>query len=162
MVKHLFSAHKILTRKCGHNLGTYEHDCLLVLQELLFPVFQPEKGRALATVSMCICSTYLPSTLYVCVYLKLTLQDSEYGPWTFVCSNALPGYPILATGGIDSADVTLQFINAGAPVMQVCHARWIQPLCKYRIMYCLVLLYQNCRNIHYLNTFIKLMLTFRG
>jgi len=28
-------------------------------------------------------------------------------------ANALPGFPILATGGIDSADTTLQFINAG-------------------------------------------------
>lgn len=32
---------------------------------------------------------------------------------------ALPGFPILATGGIDSADVTMQFLNAGASVMQV-------------------------------------------
>ena len=37
-------------------------------------------------------------------------------------ANALPGYPILATGGIDSADVTLQFLQAGAPVMQVSSA----------------------------------------
>ena len=47
---------------------------------------------------------------------------------TFVCfifenvANALPGYPILATGGIDSADVALQFLNAGAPLMQVSSA----------------------------------------
>ena len=36
--------------------------------------------------------------------------------------NALPGYPILATGGIDSADVCLQFLHAGAPLMQVSSA----------------------------------------
>lgn len=37
-------------------------------------------------------------------------------------ANALPGFPILATGGIDSADVALQFLHAGAPVMQVSSA----------------------------------------
>ncbi len=37
-------------------------------------------------------------------------------------ANAIPGYPILATGGIDSADVTLQFLHAGASVMQVSHS----------------------------------------
>merc|ERR1711902_236416 len=37
-------------------------------------------------------------------------------------ANALPGFPILATGGIDSADVTLQFLLAGASVMQVSSA----------------------------------------
>lgn len=34
-------------------------------------------------------------------------------------ANAIPGYPILATGGIDSADAALQFIHAGASVVQV-------------------------------------------
>jgi dihydropyrimidine dehydrogenase (NADP+) len=34
----------------------------------------------------------------------------------------LPGFPILATGGIDSADVTMQFLMAGASVMQVSSA----------------------------------------
>ncbi|BFY99961.1 hypothetical protein BsWGS_03001 [Bradybaena similaris] len=34
----------------------------------------------------------------------------------------LPGFPILATGGIDSADAGLQFIQAGASVLQVCSA----------------------------------------
>ena len=34
-------------------------------------------------------------------------------------ANALPGFPILATGGVDSAEVALQFLHAGAPVMQV-------------------------------------------
>ena len=33
-----------------------------------------------------------------------------------------PGYPILATGGIDSADAGLQFLFAGATVLQVCSA----------------------------------------
>jgi len=34
----------------------------------------------------------------------------------------LPGFPILATGGIDSADVALQYLHAGASVVQVCSA----------------------------------------
>ena len=33
--------------------------------------------------------------------------------------NAIPGFPILATGGIDSADVGLQFLHAGATLLQV-------------------------------------------
>lgn len=33
--------------------------------------------------------------------------------------NALPGFPILATGGIDSAESGLQFLYAGASVLQV-------------------------------------------
>ncbi|XP_028405372.1 dihydropyrimidine dehydrogenase [NADP(+)]-like [Dendronephthya gigantea] len=37
-------------------------------------------------------------------------------------ARALPGFPILATGGIDSADAALQFIHAGASVVQVCSA----------------------------------------
>ena len=32
---------------------------------------------------------------------------------------ALPGYPILATGGIDSADVGLQFLQCGAHLLEV-------------------------------------------
>ena len=36
-----------------------------------------------------------------------------------VIAGALPGFPILATGGIDSADAALQFIHAGASVVQV-------------------------------------------
>lgn len=35
---------------------------------------------------------------------------------------ALPGFPILATGGIDSADAGLQFLQAGASALQVCSA----------------------------------------
>lgn len=31
----------------------------------------------------------------------------------------LPGFPILATGGIDSADAGLQFLHAGASALQV-------------------------------------------
>jgi len=34
-------------------------------------------------------------------------------------ANAIPGFPILATGGIDSADVGLQFLYAGATLLQV-------------------------------------------
>lgn len=37
-------------------------------------------------------------------------------------ARALPGFPILATGGCDSADVGLQFIQAGAHAVQVCSA----------------------------------------
>merc|ERR1719282_1952961 len=37
-------------------------------------------------------------------------------------AKALPGFPILATGGVDSADVTFQFLMAGASVMQVSSA----------------------------------------
>lgn len=35
---------------------------------------------------------------------------------------ALPGFPILATGGIDSAETALQFIMAGASCVQICSA----------------------------------------
>uniref|UniRef100_A0A8C5D9W3 Dihydropyrimidine dehydrogenase [NADP(+)] n=1 Tax=Gouania willdenowi TaxID=441366 RepID=A0A8C5D9W3_GOUWI len=35
---------------------------------------------------------------------------------------AIPGFPILATGGIDSAEAGLQFLHAGASVLQVCSA----------------------------------------
>ena len=41
-------------------------------------------------------------------------------------ANALPGFPILATGGIDSAASALQFLHAGASVVQVCIC-----LCSY-------------------------------
>uniref|UniRef100_A0A5K3FZ43 dihydropyrimidine dehydrogenase (NADP(+)) n=1 Tax=Mesocestoides corti TaxID=53468 RepID=A0A5K3FZ43_MESCO len=37
-------------------------------------------------------------------------------------ANKLPGFPILATGGIDSAEAGLQFLQAGASVLQVCSA----------------------------------------
>ena len=37
-------------------------------------------------------------------------------------ANAIPGYPILATGGIESAETGLQFLQAGASVLQVCSA----------------------------------------
>lgn len=36
--------------------------------------------------------------------------------------NALPNYPIMGTGGIDSADVALQFLQCGASVLQICSA----------------------------------------
>lgn len=35
-------------------------------------------------------------------------------------ARALPGYPILATGGIDSAEAGYQFLQAGASLLQVC------------------------------------------
>lgn len=34
-------------------------------------------------------------------------------------ANAIPGFPILGIGGIDSADVALQFLQCGASVLQV-------------------------------------------
>lgn len=34
--------------------------------------------------------------------------------------NALPNYPIMGTGGIDSADSALQFLQCGASVLQIC------------------------------------------
>lgn len=37
-------------------------------------------------------------------------------------AQALPGFPILATGGIDSAESGLQFLQSGASVLQVCSA----------------------------------------
>ncbi|GAA6087074.1 dihydropyrimidine dehydrogenase a, tandem duplicate 1 isoform X1 [Tachysurus ichikawai] len=37
-------------------------------------------------------------------------------------ARALPDFPILATGGIDSAESGLQFLQAGASVLQVCSA----------------------------------------
>ncbi|XP_072366669.1 dihydropyrimidine dehydrogenase [NADP(+)]-like isoform X2 [Scyliorhinus torazame] len=35
---------------------------------------------------------------------------------------ALPGFPVLAAGGIDSAEAGLQFLSCGASVLQVCSA----------------------------------------
>ncbi|XP_064477285.1 dihydropyrimidine dehydrogenase [NADP(+)]-like [Ornithodoros turicata] len=35
-------------------------------------------------------------------------------------ARALPGFPILATGGIDSADAGFQFLQSGASVLQIC------------------------------------------
>jgi dihydropyrimidine dehydrogenase (NADP+) len=37
-------------------------------------------------------------------------------------ANALPGFAIMGIGGIDSADVTFQYLQAGASVVQVCSA----------------------------------------
>jgi len=37
-------------------------------------------------------------------------------------AKSLPGFPILATGGIDSAETGLQYLYAGASVLQVCSA----------------------------------------
>eukprot|EP00667_Euglena_gracilis_P001361 EG_transcript_1360 len=36
--------------------------------------------------------------------------------------NALPGFPVMATGGVESAETTLQFLQCGASVVQVCSA----------------------------------------
>jgi dihydropyrimidine dehydrogenase (NADP+) len=40
-------------------------------------------------------------------------------------ANELPGFPILATGGIDSAEAGLQFLSAGATVLQAKHSNGI-------------------------------------
>jgi len=37
-------------------------------------------------------------------------------------ARTLPGYPIMATGGCDSADTAIQFIHCGAGVVQICSA----------------------------------------
>eukprot|EP01114_Cavostelium_apophysatum_P020682 TRINITY_DN699_c0_g1_i7.p1 TRINITY_DN699_c0_g1~~TRINITY_DN699_c0_g1_i7.p1 ORF type:complete len:1025 (+),score=308.73 TRINITY_DN699_c0_g1_i7:174-3248(+) len=37
-------------------------------------------------------------------------------------ARALPGYPIMGTGGVDSADVAVQFFHCGAGVVQICSA----------------------------------------
>ncbi|XP_077189098.1 dihydropyrimidine dehydrogenase [NADP(+)] isoform X2 [Paroedura picta] len=37
-------------------------------------------------------------------------------------ASAIPGFPILATGGIESAESGLQFLHSGASVLQVCSA----------------------------------------
>ena len=34
-------------------------------------------------------------------------------------ARALPGFPVMAAGGVESADTALQFIHCGAPVVQV-------------------------------------------
>eukprot|EP01027_Heterolobosea_sp_BB2_P012612 GEZU01018261.1.p1 GENE.GEZU01018261.1~~GEZU01018261.1.p1 ORF type:complete len:1036 (-),score=376.97 GEZU01018261.1:102-3209(-) len=36
--------------------------------------------------------------------------------------NALPGFPVMATGGIDSGDSALEFLYCGTPVLQICSA----------------------------------------
>lgn len=38
-------------------------------------------------------------------------------------ASALPGFPILATGGIDSAEAGLQFLHCGAHLLQVQYQR---------------------------------------
>lgn len=40
-------------------------------------------------------------------------------------ANAIPGFPILGIGGIDSADVALQFLQCGASVLQVIYFKLI-------------------------------------
>lgn len=35
-------------------------------------------------------------------------------------AKSLPAFPILATGGIDSGEIGLQFLYAGASLLQVC------------------------------------------
>ncbi|CAJ0935553.1 unnamed protein product, partial [Mesorhabditis belari] len=37
-------------------------------------------------------------------------------------SNDMPGFPVLATGGIESAETGLEFLMAGASILQVCSA----------------------------------------
>ena len=34
-------------------------------------------------------------------------------------AKALPGFPVMAAGGVESADTALQFLHCGAPVVQV-------------------------------------------
>ena len=60
----------------------------------------------------------------------------------------LPGFPILAAGGIDSADAALQFLNCGASVVQVCMYRcmyiYMYVVCTYTCsyyVYCIIFVY---------------------
>ena len=47
-------------------------------------------------------------------------------------ANAIPGFPILATGGIDSAEAGLQFLHAGASALQVFTQKlFIKVACKH-------------------------------
>jgi hypothetical protein len=49
-------------------------------------------------------------------------------------ANALPGFPILATGGIDSADAGLQYLYSGASVLQVTSASLMYVSLMYNII----------------------------
>jgi len=42
---------------------------------------------------------------------------------------ALPGFPILATGGVDSAEAALQFLHCGASAVQVKYSRTSVHVC---------------------------------
>ena len=52
-------------------------------------------------------------------HAELQRHSPTYRTVVNLSTQSLPGFPILATGGIDSADVTMQFLMAGASVMQV-------------------------------------------
>ena len=45
---------------------------------------------------------------------------------------ALPGFPVMAAGGVESADTALQFIHCGAPVVQVCYELLLSLLLRVR------------------------------
>lgn len=38
--------------------------------------------------------------------------------------NAIPGFPVMGTGGVDSADAALQYLQCGASVLQVKHLKY--------------------------------------
>ena len=66
-------------------------------------------------------------------------------------ARALPGFPILAAGGIDSADAALQFLNCGASVVQVCmytymYINMYMYVCTYTYtcMYIYIYMYVVC------------------
>ena len=46
-------------------------------------------------------------------------------------AKALPGFPILATGGIDSAEVGMQYLHAGASVLQVLYLLFSTKFLRY-------------------------------
>ena len=69
---------------------------------------------------------------FVCFYLNVT--GNAIRPIALravsAIARALPGFPILATGGIDSAESGLQFLHAGASVLQVpCLRKLILNIC---------------------------------
>lgn len=56
--------------------------------------------------------------VFICMYTGNAIRPIALRAVSAI-AKALPGFPILATGGIDSAETGLQFLHAGASVLQV-------------------------------------------
>lgn len=69
-------------------------------------------GNAIRPIALKVRNRFLEKRLPLlyCVYTSKAVS---------AIARALPGFPILATGGIDSADAALQFLQCGASVLQV-------------------------------------------
>ena len=52
--------------------------------------------------------------------------------------NSLPGFGIMAAGGVESAETTLQFLHCGASVVQVCVCVCV---CMYVYILCVYVMY---------------------